>query len=272
MHSSSYLPAMSLDENLQDNRNGHVTISKLNLPCSLVSLEMNPYFITASHQIMMNQLGGKFVNGKPLSREKKQRVIELAHLGFRASDISRQLKVTHGCISKLLAKYRTTGSIDTPRTHEERQRLITPESEQTIKQCTREQPEIFSLEMRHRMLPENTCSSDTTVSSVESPLQRTLPFVAERNTDPTEDGIPSVHGPQFHSRQENHKSSFQVNSVGVKDSVTKHGLPQAISGMIVKLEEVVSFFGFILTGYFCLTFLSIPLRLPTIFRSYIHCY
>ncbi|NXR23100.1 PAX1 protein, partial [Cinclus mexicanus] len=45
----------------------------------------------------VNQLGGVFVNGRPLPNAIRLRIVELAQLGIRPCDISRQLRVSHGC-------------------------------------------------------------------------------------------------------------------------------------------------------------------------------
>ena len=42
----------------------------------------------------VNQLGGVFVNGRPLPDSTRQRIVELAHSGARPCDISRILQAT----------------------------------------------------------------------------------------------------------------------------------------------------------------------------------
>merc|ERR1712018_110783 len=44
----------------------------------------------------VNQLGGLYVNGRPLPDVVRQRIVELAQQGVRPCDISRQLRVSHG--------------------------------------------------------------------------------------------------------------------------------------------------------------------------------
>ena len=58
-----------------------------------------------------NQLGGVFINGRPLPIEMRQKIVDMALNGVKPCVISRSLKVSHGCVSKILTRYNKTGSI-----------------------------------------------------------------------------------------------------------------------------------------------------------------
>lgn len=105
----------------------------------------------------MNQLGGVFVNGKPLPKALRIRIIQLARLGVRASDISRQLRISHGCVSKILNKFYETGSIEPGAIPSSKSREITPEITKRIEAFVLEQPDMFSWEVRDRLLVEGVC-------------------------------------------------------------------------------------------------------------------
>lgn len=61
----------------------------------------------------MNQLGGLFINGRPLPNHIRLKIVEMAAAGVRPCVISRQLRVSHGCVSKILNRYQVRGVIFT---------------------------------------------------------------------------------------------------------------------------------------------------------------
>ena len=100
----------------------------------------------------MNQLGGLFINGRPLPPQIRLQIIELAAQGIRPCVISRQLRVSHGCVSKILNRYQETGSIRPGVIGGSKPRVATPEVEAKIEEYKREQPTIFAHEIRERLI------------------------------------------------------------------------------------------------------------------------
>ncbi|NXI18283.1 PAX4 protein, partial [Irena cyanogastra] len=124
----------------------------------------------------VNQLGGLFLNGRPLPTCKRQRIIALAASGARSSDISRSLKVSNGCVSKILGRYYRTGAVGPKAAGGSKPRRATPAVVARIARLKLEQPELFAWEIRRQLHAEGICSSSGTlsVSSINRVL-RTLP-------------------------------------------------------------------------------------------------
>jgi len=105
----------------------------------------------------VNQLGGVFVNGRPLPTEMRAKIIELAGSGVRPCDISRSLRVSHGCVSKILQRWNETGSIQPGAIGGSKPRVTTPKVVEKIKEYKVGDPGIFAWEIRDRLLSDTIC-------------------------------------------------------------------------------------------------------------------
>ncbi|ERL87899.1 hypothetical protein D910_05287 [Dendroctonus ponderosae] len=150
----------------------------------------NGHFSVAG-QGRVNQLGGVFINGRPLPNHIRLKIVELAAAGIRPCIISRQLRVSHGCVSKILNRYQTfrpqqqppssevvdgasqpgllvakreTGSIRPGVIGGSKPKLATPEIESHIEQYMRERPGMFSWEIRERLVSSGVCDSSSAPS------------------------------------------------------------------------------------------------------------
>ncbi|XP_066533346.1 paired box protein Pax-1 [Hoplias malabaricus] len=124
----------------------------------------------------VNQLGGVFVNGRPLPNAVRIRIVELAQLGVRPCDISRQLRVSHGCVSKILARYNETGSILPGAIGGSKPRVTTPSVVSSIREYKRSDPGIFAWEIRDRLLADGVCDKYNvpSVSSISRILRNKI--------------------------------------------------------------------------------------------------
>ena len=100
----------------------------------------------------VNQLGGVFINGRPLPNHIRLKIIEMAAAGVRPCVISRQLRVSHGCVSKILNRYQETGSIRPGVIGGSKPRVATPEVETKIEEYKKDNPGIFSWEIREKLI------------------------------------------------------------------------------------------------------------------------
>lgn len=102
--------------------------------------------------------------------------MELARLGIRPCDISRQLRVSHGCVSKILARYHETGSILPGAIGGSKPRVTTPKVVTYIRELKQKDPGIFAWEIRDRLLTEGVCDKNNvpSVSSISRILRNKL--------------------------------------------------------------------------------------------------
>ena len=100
----------------------------------------------------MNQLGGVFINGRPLPNHIRLKIVEMAAAGVRPCVISRQLRVSHGCVSKILNRYQETGSIKPGVVGGSKPKIDTEKIEQKVKEYQTKNPGIFSWEIRERLV------------------------------------------------------------------------------------------------------------------------
>ncbi|KAM6956168.1 paired box protein Pax-2a [Aplochiton taeniatus] len=171
----------------------------------------------------VNQLGGVFVNGRPLPDVVRQRIVELAHQGVRPCDISRQLRVSHGCVSKILGRYYETGSIKPGVIGGSKPKVATPKVVDKIADYKRQNPTMFAWEIRDRLLAEAVCDNDT-VPSVSS-INRIIRTKVQQPFHPSPDGsitplstpghtiVPSTASPPVTSVSNDPVGSYSINGI-----------------------------------------------------------
>ena len=115
----------------------------------------------------MNQLGGVFINGRPLPTHIRMKIIEMSQQGIRPCVISRQLKVSHGCVSKILQRFHETGSIKPGAIGGSKPRINKTHIEEQIDKYRKENPSILSYEIRNKLIEDGICDFNN-VPSISS--------------------------------------------------------------------------------------------------------
>ncbi|CBY24521.1 unnamed protein product [Oikopleura dioica] len=124
----------------------------------------------------MNQLGGHFVNGRPLPNHTRTKIVEMAREGTRPCDISRRLRVSHGCVSKILQRYHDTGSILPGSIGGSKPRVTTPQIVNKIRSYKRLDPGMFAWEIRDLLIEDKVCDTNSapSVSSISRILRNKI--------------------------------------------------------------------------------------------------
>lgn len=117
-----------------------------------------------SGQGRVNQLGGTFINGRPLPTALRVRIIEMAAKGTRPCNISRQLRISHGCVSKILNRYQETGSVRPGVIGGSKPRNTTPEIETKIRDIRKLNLNISTEQIREKLIQMGICDKNSAPS------------------------------------------------------------------------------------------------------------
>ncbi|VDN01950.1 unnamed protein product [Thelazia callipaeda] len=126
-------------------------------------------FTNIMGQGRINQLGGVFINGRPLPHHIRIKIIEMASSGIKPCHISRQLRVSHGAVSKILNRYAETGSVSPGQIGgNPRSRLAIQAVEKHILALKAKRPNLCASELRSCLIEQEICSAENapTVSSI----------------------------------------------------------------------------------------------------------
>nr|BAI66185.1 transcription factor Pax-B [Cladonema radiatum] len=157
------VPTQALEQN---NIIPPASISNVEAPSTLRKIQTNKSgFKEANGGV--NQLGGLFVNGRPLPEPVRRKIVDLASQGVRPCDISRQLRVSHGCVSKILGRFYETGSIRPGVIGGSKPKVATPSVVQKIADYKAQNPTMFAWEIRECLINNNICDVES-VPSVSS--------------------------------------------------------------------------------------------------------
>ncbi|KAE9419114.1 hypothetical protein Angca_002273, partial [Angiostrongylus cantonensis] len=67
-----------------------------------------------------NLYGRPYCPGRPLSMVERRRIIDLHMSGMKVNAISKALCISHGCVSKIISRYRQTGILSPASSPEQR--------------------------------------------------------------------------------------------------------------------------------------------------------
>ena len=209
------------------------TTAHMPMPNQIPSLDLIP-----PGQGRVNQLGGLFINGRPLPNHIRQKIVELASAGVRPCVISRQLRVSHGCVSKILCRYQETGSIKPGSSGGAKNRTVPAHIEKIIVGWFTERPDgnLFSYEVRERLINEKICDR-TSLPSV-SAVTKLLKSLGVEAPDLNKSG---AQGDQNTKNEDSLKTASPKEvttaaAIELSQSTQNHN-PEPMLNNLVKIEK-----------------------------------
>ncbi|CAD5211893.1 unnamed protein product [Bursaphelenchus okinawaensis] len=135
-----------------------------------------PFLESKNHEIAtimgqkrVNQLGGHYINGKPLPNAMRIAIVNMHNQGIKPCVISRQLKISHGAVSKILNRFNETGSVAPGQIGgNTRKRLIVQSVERQILEFKENNPNCSAVDIQQHLVSTGNCTRDTapTVNSI----------------------------------------------------------------------------------------------------------
>jgi transposase len=164
----------------------------------------------------VNQLGGVFVNGRPLPVEVRQRIVEMASMGIRSCIISRDLRVSHGCVSKILARYQKTGSFKAGSIGGSKKKVeIDPELESKIIQFRKENLEAWEI---REILAKDDSKKTPSIDSIRKILRKCGLPEKGHEADEEETGS-ELPVPDLKRKPRRGRSSFNAEQINELEKV-----------------------------------------------------
>ena len=187
-----------------------------------------------------------FVNGRPLPDVVRQRIVELAQSGVRPCDISRQLRVSHGCVSKILCRFYETGSIRPGVIGGSKPKVATGPVVNKIADYKRANPTMFAWEIRDRLLSEGVCTTDNvpSVSSINRIVRNRIN--SGDKMSPTKDEVSNGGDVKVESGVHVPRTSYSISGILGMGPHQANSVPPSKRKHSVESTES--------TGMFCLLF------------------
>uniref|UniRef100_A0A915IBJ7 Paired domain-containing protein n=1 Tax=Romanomermis culicivorax TaxID=13658 RepID=A0A915IBJ7_ROMCU len=99
--------------------------------------------------------------------EIREKIVELAKSGLKPCQISKELRVSHGCVSKLLTKWRKTGTVKPEKIGGSRPKKVLPSVARAITVYKHYRPRLQSWQIKEYLIKDGVCT-DGNVPSISS--------------------------------------------------------------------------------------------------------